>query len=93
MEKGSLRVDATSRCGRAGETRQHAHRGQNINSFAFVEKALTVERDRQIALVDRRQRDATDDAVRLAREHGPQRSKEESHDYRSSRSRTCRRSS
>ena len=57
---------------------------KNINSFAFVEKALTVERDRQIALVESGGSvtqqtllyDSKENAVR------PQRSKEESHDYR-----------
>src|SRR5207247_10456376 len=53
MEKGSLRVDANVSVRRAGETALNTRTEvKNINSFAFVEKALTVERDRQIALVE-----------------------------------------
>lgn len=85
MEKGSLRVDANVSVRPAGEsalgTRSEV---KNINSFAFVEKALTVERDRQIALRESGGTvvqqtmlyDSKDNTVR------PQRSKEESHDYR-----------
>jgi aspartyl-tRNA(Asn)/glutamyl-tRNA(Gln) amidotransferase subunit B len=85
MEKGSLRVDANVSVRRAGEnplgTKTEV---KNINSFAYVEKALGVERDRQIAVLEaggtlEQQTmlyDAKDNAVR------PQRSKEESHDYR-----------
>jgi aspartyl-tRNA(Asn)/glutamyl-tRNA(Gln) amidotransferase subunit B len=51
MEKGSLRVDANVSVRRAGETTLGTKTEvKNINSFAYVEKALTVERDRQIAL-------------------------------------------
>ncbi len=85
MEKGSLRVDANVSVRRAGDaalgTRTEV---KNINSFAFVEKALTLERDRQIALVESGGTvvqqtmlyDAKESRVR------PQRGKEESHDYR-----------
>jgi aspartyl-tRNA(Asn)/glutamyl-tRNA(Gln) amidotransferase subunit B len=85
MEKGSLRVDANVSVRPAGEsalgTRSEV---KNINSFAFVEKALTVERDRQIALRESGGTvvqqtmlyDSKNNSVR------PQRSKEESHDYR-----------
>ncbi|HLZ44537.1 MAG TPA: Asp-tRNA(Asn)/Glu-tRNA(Gln) amidotransferase subunit GatB [Gemmatimonadales bacterium] len=85
MEKGSLRVDANVSIRRAGETALNTRTEvKNINSFTFVEKALTVERDRQIALVDAGGSvtqqtmlyDSKENAVR------PQRSKEESHDYR-----------
>jgi aspartyl-tRNA(Asn)/glutamyl-tRNA(Gln) amidotransferase subunit B len=85
MEKGSLRVDANVSVRRAGETTLHTRTEvKNINSFAFVEKALTVERDRQIQLVESGGSvmqqtmlyDSKENAVR------PQRSKEESHDYR-----------
>ena len=85
MEKGSLRVDANVSVRRAGETALSTRTEvKNINSFAFVEKALTVERDRQIALVESGGSvtqqtllyDSKENAVR------PQRSKEESHDYR-----------
>jgi aspartyl-tRNA(Asn)/glutamyl-tRNA(Gln) amidotransferase subunit B len=85
MEKGSLRVDANVSVRRAGETALNTRTEvKNINSFAFVEKALTVERDRQIALVESAGSvtqqtmlyDSKENTVR------PQRSKEESHDYR-----------
>jgi aspartyl-tRNA(Asn)/glutamyl-tRNA(Gln) amidotransferase subunit B len=85
MEKGSLRVDANVSVRPTGDaalgTRAEV---KNINSFAFVEKALTVERDRQIAareaggtvVQQTMLYDSKDNTVR------PQRSKEESHDYR-----------
>src|SRR5258705_1114402 len=85
MEKGSLRVDANVSVRRAGETALSTRTEvKNINSFAFVEKALTVERDRQIAVVESGGAvmqqtmlyDSKENAVR------PQRTKEESHDYR-----------
>ncbi|HEY3280163.1 MAG TPA: Asp-tRNA(Asn)/Glu-tRNA(Gln) amidotransferase subunit GatB [Gemmatimonadales bacterium] len=85
MEKGSLRVDANVSVRRAGESALGTKTEvKNINSFAFVEKALGVERDRQIAALEAGGTiaqqtmlyDAKDNAVR------PQRSKEESHDYR-----------
>jgi aspartyl-tRNA(Asn)/glutamyl-tRNA(Gln) amidotransferase subunit B len=85
MEKGSLRVDANVSVRRAGETALGVKTEvKNINSFAYVEKALGVERDRQVAVLEgggavtqqTMLYDAKDNAVR------PQRSKEESHDYR-----------
>ena len=85
MEKGSLRVDANVSVRRAGDTALGVKTEvKNINSFAYVEKALGVERDRQVALLESGGTvtqqtmlyDAKDSAVR------PQRSKEESHDYR-----------
>ena len=85
MEKGSLRVDANVSVRRAGATELNTRTEvKNINSFAFVEKALTVERDRQIAVVESGGAvlqqtmlyDSKENTVR------PQRTKEESHDYR-----------
>jgi len=85
MEKGSLRVDANVSVRRAGESALGVKTEvKNINSFAYVEKALAVERDRQIAVLEgggtvtqqTMLYDHKDNAVR------PQRSKEESHDYR-----------
>jgi len=85
MEKGSLRVDANVSVRRPGDTALGVKTEvKNINSFAYVEKALGVERDRQVALLESGGTvtqqtmlyDAKDNAVR------PQRSKEESHDYR-----------
>lgn len=85
MEKGSLRVDANVSVRRRGELELGTKTEvKNINSFAYVEKALAVERDRQIAELEAggivaQQTllfDAKSNAVR------PQRAKEESHDYR-----------
>ncbi len=85
MEKGSLRVDANVSVRRAGEAALGTKTEvKNINSFTFVEKALGLERDRQIALLEAGGQleqqtmlyDAKENTVR------PQRSKEESHDYR-----------
>ena len=85
MEKGSLRVDANVSIRRAGEQALNTRTEvKNINAFSFVEKALGVERDRQIALVESGGTvtqqtmlyDSKENTVR------PQRSKEESHDYR-----------
>jgi len=85
MEKGSLRVDANVSVRPTGASELGTRAEvKNINSFAFVEKALTVERDRQIALRESGGTvvqqtmlyDSKDNMVR------PQRSKEESHDYR-----------
>jgi len=77
MEKGSLR--------RAGETALSTRTEvKNINSFAFVEKALTVERDRQIALVESGGTVTQQTMLYDSKENSvrSQRSKEESHDYR-----------
>ena len=85
MEKGSLRVDANVSVRRAGDpalgTRTEV---KNINSFAFVEKALGVERDRQVALVESGGSVTQQTMLYDSRENSvrPQRSKEESHDYR-----------
>jgi aspartyl-tRNA(Asn)/glutamyl-tRNA(Gln) amidotransferase subunit B len=85
MEKGSLRVDANVSVRRPGESALGVKTEvKNINSFAYVEKALAVERERQSAVLDAGGAvtqqtmlyDSKDNAVR------PQRSKEESHDYR-----------
>jgi len=85
MEKGSLRVDANVSVRRVGETALNTRTEvKNINSFAFVEKALTVERDRQIALVESGGSVTQQTMLYDSRENAvrPQRSKEESHDYR-----------
>jgi aspartyl-tRNA(Asn)/glutamyl-tRNA(Gln) amidotransferase subunit B len=85
MEKGSLRVDANVSVRRAGETALGTKTEvKNINSFAYVEKALSVERDRQIALLESggtivQQTMLYDSKTNAVR---PQRLKEESHDYR-----------
>jgi aspartyl-tRNA(Asn)/glutamyl-tRNA(Gln) amidotransferase subunit B len=85
LEKGSLRVDANVSVRPAGSAELGTKTEvKNINSFAFVEKALAVERERQIAVLEAGGRvvqqtmlfDAKANAVR------PQRTKEESRDYR-----------
>jgi aspartyl-tRNA(Asn)/glutamyl-tRNA(Gln) amidotransferase subunit B len=85
MEKGSLRVDANVSVRRTGETALNTRTEvKNINSFAFVEKALTVERDRQIALIESGGSVTQQTMLYDSKENSvrPQRSKEESHDYR-----------
>src|SRR5205809_901741 len=70
---------------RAGETALSTRTEvKNINSFAFVEKALNVERDRQIALVESGGTVTQQTMLYDSKENSvrPQRSKEESHDYR-----------
>ena len=85
MEKGSLRVDANVSVRRAGEAALGTKTEvKNINAFSFVEKALGLERDRQIALLEsggtvQQQTMLYDSKANTVR---PQRSKEESHDYR-----------
>jgi aspartyl-tRNA(Asn)/glutamyl-tRNA(Gln) amidotransferase subunit B len=85
MEEGSLRVDANISIRRPGETRLGTKTEvKNMNSFANVERALTVERDRQIKLVESGGR--VEQVTMLfnagSGEVRPMRSKEESHDYR-----------
>ncbi len=85
MEKGSLRVDANVSVRRTGETALNTRTEvKNINSFAFVEKALTVERDRQVALIESGGTVTQQTMLYDSKENSvrPQRSKEESHDYR-----------
>ncbi len=85
MEKGSLRVDANVSVRRAGESALGTKTEvKNINAFSFVEKALGLERDRQIALLEsggtvQQQTMLYDSKANTVR---AQRSKEESHDYR-----------
>ncbi|HSE27476.1 MAG TPA: Asp-tRNA(Asn)/Glu-tRNA(Gln) amidotransferase subunit GatB [Gemmatimonadales bacterium] len=85
MEKGTLRVDANLSVRRAGQeafgTKTEI---KNLNSFAFVEKALEAERERQVGLLEGGSRveqvtllfNAGSGELRVARV------KEESHDYR-----------
>jgi len=84
MEEGSLRVDANLSIRRPGASLGTRTEVKNMNSFSGVERALTVERERQIVLVEGggavERRTMTFDAARG--EVRPVRSKEESHDYR-----------
>jgi aspartyl-tRNA(Asn)/glutamyl-tRNA(Gln) amidotransferase subunit B len=85
MEKGSLRVDANVSIRRPGDNALGTKcEVKNINAFSYVEKALTLERDRQIAV---REGGGTIDQTTMlydskANTVRPQRSKEESKDYR-----------
>ena len=84
MEKGSLRVDANVSVRRPGAALGVKVEVKNINSFAYVEKALGLERDRQIAVLGEggtitQQTLLYDSKANAVR---PQRTKEESHDYR-----------
>ncbi len=84
MEEGSLRVDANLSIRRPGDPLGTRTEVKNMNSFSGVERALTVERERQVALVESggkvEQRTMTFDAAKG--EVRAMRSKEESHDYR-----------
>ncbi|HWO87517.1 MAG TPA: Asp-tRNA(Asn)/Glu-tRNA(Gln) amidotransferase subunit GatB [Gemmatimonadales bacterium] len=84
MEEGSLRVDANVSIRRPGEPLGTRTEVKNMNSFSGVERALTIERDRQVRVLESggvvEQRTMTYDAARG--EVRPMRSKEESHDYR-----------
>jgi aspartyl-tRNA(Asn)/glutamyl-tRNA(Gln) amidotransferase subunit B len=84
MEEGSLRVDANLSVRRPGEPLGTRTEVKNVNSFSNVERALTFEQVRQIALIEGggavEQRTMTFDAA--SGEVRPMRSKEESHDYR-----------
>ena len=85
MEEGSLRVDANVSVRPTGSAEFRTRcEIKNLNSFANVERALTFERDRHIAVYEAggtiEQRTMTFDAAKG--EVRPTRSKEESHDYR-----------
>ncbi|MGH7658724.1 MAG: Asp-tRNA(Asn)/Glu-tRNA(Gln) amidotransferase subunit GatB, partial [Gemmatimonadales bacterium] len=85
MEEGTLRVDANLSVRRPGENKLGTKTEvKNMNSFANVERALTAEAERQMALRDAgeqvRQVTLLFDAA--AGTVHPMRSKEESHDYR-----------
>ncbi len=85
MEKGTLRVDANLSVRRMGSTTLGTKTEiKNMNSFANVERALTAERERQVALLEA---GGTVEQVTLLFNAAtgavkPTRSKEESHDYR-----------
>ena len=85
MEKGTLRVDANLSIRRAGDPKLGTKTEvKNLNSFANVERALEVERERQIAIAERGERVHQETRLFNAAtgETRSLRSKEESHDYR-----------
>jgi aspartyl-tRNA(Asn)/glutamyl-tRNA(Gln) amidotransferase subunit B len=83
MEEGSLRVDANLSVRRAGDstlgTKQEV---KNMNSFAAVEKSLTLLRDRQVAQLERGEPVELTTFSAATGELRVMRTKEESHDYR-----------
>ncbi len=85
MEEGSLRCDANVSVRPIGQTTFGTKTEvKNMNSFRNVERALTYEIDRQIAMLERGEKVVQQtllwDANRM--ETRPMRSKEEAHDYR-----------
>ena len=85
MEKGHLRVDGNISVRRQGAAKFGTKTEvKNVNSFANIERALTAERDRQVAELEAggtiRQMTLTFNAA--TGEVRALRSKEESHDYR-----------
>ena len=94
MEEGSLRCDANVSVRPQGATALGTKTEvKNINSFRYLEKALEL-RDRT---ANRRRRARRNDRAETrlwdasARETFSMRSKEDAHDYRYFRNRTCRR--
>ena len=85
MEKGHLRVDGNISVRRSGAAKFGTKTEvKNVNSFANLERALTAERDRQIAVLES---GGTVEQVTMlfnaaTGQVRPMRSKEESHDYR-----------
>jgi aspartyl-tRNA(Asn)/glutamyl-tRNA(Gln) amidotransferase subunit B len=85
MEEGSLRVDANVSVRRRDDpvlgTKTEI---KNMNSFSNVERAIDVERERQISLLAQGEAVVSQTLLWDANrgEVRPQRSKEESHDYR-----------
>jgi aspartyl-tRNA(Asn)/glutamyl-tRNA(Gln) amidotransferase subunit B len=85
MEKGTLRVDANVSVRRVGEPTFGAKAEvKNLNSFANVERAIEVERTRQISTLEAGGRISQETRLFNANTGTTKalRSKEESHDYR-----------
>ena len=85
MEKGTLRVDANVSVRRVGDTKFGTKTEvKNLNSFANVERAIEVERERQVAVLEGGGRIAQETRLFNAGTGLTKalRSKEESHDYR-----------
>jgi len=85
MEKGTLRVDANVSIRKVGDPKLGTKTEvKNLNSFANVERAIEVERARQISILDVGGRIAQETRLYNANTGTTKalRSKEESHDYR-----------
>jgi len=85
MEKGTLRVDANVSIRKVGDPNLGTKTEvKNLNSFANVERAIEVERERQIAVLEAGGRIPQETRLYNANTGTTKalRSKEESHDYR-----------
>jgi aspartyl-tRNA(Asn)/glutamyl-tRNA(Gln) amidotransferase subunit B len=82
MEEGSLRVDANLSVRQPGAALGTKQEVKNLNSFAAVERALSLLRDRQIQALDAGQRVELTTFSAATGELRPMRTKEESQDYR-----------
>jgi len=85
LQEGSFRCDANVSVRRVGDTKLGTRTElKNLNSFRFVEKAIEIERDRQIELIEGGGKVTQE--TRLfdpdREETRPMRSKEEANDYR-----------
>ncbi|MEO8465194.1 MAG: Asp-tRNA(Asn)/Glu-tRNA(Gln) amidotransferase subunit GatB [Gammaproteobacteria bacterium] len=85
LQEGSFRCDANVSVRRMGDTKLGTRTElKNLNSFRFVEKAIDIERDRQIELIEGGGKVTQE--TRLfdpdREETRPMRSKEEANDYR-----------
>jgi aspartyl-tRNA(Asn)/glutamyl-tRNA(Gln) amidotransferase subunit B len=85
MQEGSFRCDANVSVRRRGETKLGTRTElKNLNSFRFVEKAIDIEAERQIELIENGGKVTQE--TRLfdpdREETRPMRSKEEANDYR-----------
>jgi aspartyl-tRNA(Asn)/glutamyl-tRNA(Gln) amidotransferase subunit B len=85
MEEGSLRADANVSVRRAGDRALGTKTEiKNVNSFSGIEKAIRLEVERQVSVIEAGGR--VDAQTLLWDDHRealrPMRSKEESHDYR-----------
>ncbi len=85
MEEGSLRCDANISVRRYGEQKFGTKTEiKNLNSFKFIEKALTCEIERHIKKIEQNEQIEQVTMLYDPKENitRPMRSKEESHDYR-----------
>jgi aspartyl-tRNA(Asn)/glutamyl-tRNA(Gln) amidotransferase subunit B len=85
MEEGSLRCDANVSVRPAGDTKLGAKAEiKNLNSFRFVEEALSYEIERQVAALEAGAQIVQETRLwdSTARRTVSMRSKEEAHDYR-----------
>jgi aspartyl-tRNA(Asn)/glutamyl-tRNA(Gln) amidotransferase subunit B len=82
MEEGSLRVDGNLSVRRPGAALGTKQEVKNLNSFAGVERALTLLRDRQIATLEAGGSVVLTTFSAATGELRAMRTKEESHDYR-----------